>query len=338
LHLAVEMGAAPEVINLLIVHWYPSIRVLNNSCRTALQIVMEADAYHREDRMYVQESLRHAHTNLIAMESEWRTEMETMNKANQDYIRELEQRHESEIQFEKEQQLNLQKQLARVEGHLQQYKDERRSLERTLSSHHVEKGTWKEILETKEETLEELIRKIEGREKELNESQVLLQDKVNVIGQLQSRIHELENDLRNIVLFQHTKVYSSLQNSQLQLKSLQTAHDQLAGILQGQAQGLDLLLQKRHVRPPTPPTPSPSPREKELKQSRNIPRQEIISQESLEAASAAAAEAAAAAIHYAEYERYEQRVFQEMEEEIQKREKSTLAAATTAAADTVEKA
>ena len=77
LHLAVEMGAAPEVINLLIVHWYPSIRVMNNSCRTALQIVMEADAYHREDRIYVQESLRHAHTNLIAMEAEWRSEMDS---------------------------------------------------------------------------------------------------------------------------------------------------------------------------------------------------------------------------------------------------------------------
>ena len=38
-----------------------------------------------------------------------------------------------------------------VEGHVQQYKEERKSLERTLSSHHVEKGTWLEMLETKED-------------------------------------------------------------------------------------------------------------------------------------------------------------------------------------------
>jgi hypothetical protein len=109
----------------------------------------------------------------------------------------------------------------------------------------------------------------------------------------------------------------------LQIQSLQTAHDILAGVLQGQAQGLDLLLQKRQIRPPTPPAQPPSLSKKELKKL-NIPMQEIISQESMVAASAAAAEAALAAIHYAEYEQYEKRVCQEMEEEIQKREKISL--------------
>ena len=244
---------------------------------------------------------------------------QSMNKAHQDYIRELEIKHERDIRLEKDQQMNLQKQLARVEGHLQQYKEERRSLERTLSSHHVEKGTWKELLETKEETLEELIRKIEGREKELNVSQVQLQDKATVISQLQSRIYELEDDLRNIVLFQHTTVYSSLQQSQLQLKSVQASHDQLAGILQGQAQGLDLLLQKRHIRPPTPPPLSPSSSKEKEARKLKIPIQEIICQESMEAASAAAAEAAANAIHNAEKEH---RV--EMKEEIKNLEKVSM--------------
>jgi hypothetical protein len=108
----------------------------------------------------------------------------------------------------------------------------------------------------------------------------------------------------------------------LQIQSLQTAHDKLAGVLQGQAQGLDLLLQKRQIRPPTPPA-QPTPPEKELRKS-NIQMQEIISQESMVAASAAVAEAAVAVIHYAEYEQYEKHVCQEIEEEIQKREKISL--------------
>jgi ankyrin repeat protein len=49
LHLAVEMGATPEVINLLLVNFYPAIHIEDNSGRTPMQIILEADAFNIDD-------------------------------------------------------------------------------------------------------------------------------------------------------------------------------------------------------------------------------------------------------------------------------------------------
>ena len=312
LHLAVEMGATPEVINLLLVNYYPGIHVEDNSGRTPMQIILEADAFNIDDHKFTQESLKNAHTNLLNIEAHWQGKLDALAAQHERDVRQIEAAHQDAIRAEKEHQRNLQKQLARVEGHVQQYKEERKSLERTLSSHHVEKGTWREILETKEETLDAMIKKIEDKDQELMRmrSELQLRSEEIRILQLADRVEMLEGDLCNITLLHNNSISVSMRQAETDINRMMQSQTILAGMLQGQSQGLALLLKERGIALAPPPPPP-------------VVRAEHKDDTAMEEASAAAAQAATAAINQAEYEVYEKDVYKEMEQEILQQE-STL--------------
>lgn len=314
LHLAVEMGATPEVINLLLVNYYPAIHIADNSGRTPMQIILEADAFNMDDHKFTQESLKNAHINLLTIEAQWQAKLDAMAAQHEAHVRQMEMAHQDAIQVEKEHQRNLQKQLARVEGHVQQYKEERRSLDRTLSTHHVEKGTWLEMLETKEETLEDLIKKIENKDQELLRVRSQLHERSDKVLELLDRVEVLEGDLCNITLLHNNSISASMRQAETDIKRMMESQAMLAGTLQGQSRGLALLLRERGIVLPPPPPPP-------------VVTGQVAGQHqddtAMEEVSAAAAQAATAAIKQAEYEVYEHDVYKEMEEEILQQE-STL--------------
>ena len=311
------MGAAPEVINLLLVNYFPSIHVQDNSGRTPMQINLEADFFHIEDHKYIHESLRNADSTLVAMEEQWQAKLDAQAAQYEMQLRQLHAEHDEAMQVEKENQRNLHKQLARLDGHLQQYKEERKSLERTLSSHHVEKGTWREILETKEETVGDLIKKIEDREDDVTKLKEQLQAKSDECLGLMDRVDMLEDDLRNITLLHHDEVAVAMRRLDDDFQRIVESQAILGGKLYGQSQGLTLLLEHRGILlPPPPPPPSPV-LEMDLHQDDTA----------MGEVSAAAAQAARAAIAQAEVEVYEKHVLSEMESEILQQE-STMEHAT----------
>lgn len=310
LHLAVEMGAAPEVVNLLLVNYFPSIHVQDNSGRTPMQINLEADFFHIEDHKYIHESLRNADRTLVALEGQWQAKLDAQAVQHEAQLRQLEATHDAAMQIEKENQSNLRKQLARVDGHLQQYKEERKSLERTLSSHHVEKDTWLQIMESKEDTVEDLIKRIEDKEKDMTNLKGELQVKSDECLGLIERVEMLEDDLRNITLLHHDEVAVSMRRLEDDFQRILKSQAVLGGKLHGQSQGLALLLEERGIAlPPPPPPPSPV-LERDLHQDDTA----------MGEVSAAAAQAARAAIAQAEVEVYEKNVLSEMEREIHQQE------------------
>lgn len=317
LHLAVEMGAAPEVVNLLLVNYFPGIHVQDNSGRTPMQINLEADFFHIEDHKYVYESLKNAHHTLEDMDRQWQQKLDQQAAQHEAHVRQLQEEHAKAMQGEKETQLNLHKELARVEGQVQQYQEERKALERTLSSHHVEKGAWREILETKEETVEDLIHKIQDKEKHMTSLKATLNAKSNECVSLSKRVEMLEGDLRNITLLQQDEVAASMRRLEDDFQRIMKSQAILGGKLHGQSRGLALLLEERGILLPPPPPPPPPVLETNLHQDDTA----------MEAVSAAAARAARAAITQAEVEVYEKDVLSEMELEILQQE-STLEHAT----------
>ncbi len=304
------MGAAPEVVNLLLVNYFPGIHVQDNSGRTPMQINLEADFFHIEDHKYIHESLRNAHRTLDAMNSQWQQTLDQQAAQHEAHVRQLQAAHAKAMQVEKETQNNLRKELARVEGHVQHYQEERKALERTLSSHHVEKGAWREILEAKEETVEELIQKIQDKEKHTTSLNADLQAKSNECLRLSERVEMLEDDLRNITLLQQDEVAAAMRRLEDDFQRILKTQAILGGKLHGQSRGLALLLEERGVLLPPPPPPPPPVLEKDLHQDDTA----------MAAVSAAAAQAARAAITQAEVEVYEKDVMSEMEREILRQE------------------
>lgn len=314
LHLAVEMGAAPEVINLLLVNFYPGIHVEDNSGRTPMQINLEADAFNMEDHMFIQESLTNAHHNLEKLEAIYQEKLDAQAAQHEEHIQQIMASHDESIRTEQENQSNLQQQLSRTEGNVQQYKEERKALEKTLTSHHVEKGTWQETLERKEETLDSLIQKIKDKDQETTALQQQLEIRSEETLDLMDRVETLEQDLRNITMLQQDSVAASMRRAEEDIQRMLASQSILAGRLQGQSQGLALLLQEREICWPPPPPPPPAAA------SALVGEEQHTDDRQMKDVSAAAAMAATAAITLAEYEEFEKDVFEEVEDEILQQE------------------
>eukprot|EP00545_Synedropsis_sp_CCMP1620_P005396 CAMPEP_0119026086 /NCGR_PEP_ID=MMETSP1176-20130426/34837_1 /TAXON_ID=265551 /ORGANISM="Synedropsis recta cf, Strain CCMP1620" /LENGTH=476 /DNA_ID=CAMNT_0006981743 /DNA_START=18 /DNA_END=1448 /DNA_ORIENTATION=+ len=309
IHLAVEMGAAPEVVNLLLVNYYEGIHMEDNGGRTAMTINAEADVLNIEDHTFVQESLKNAHNHLQAIEARWQQKLEKQSRDHQTNVEQIQVRHHDRIAEEKEAQKELQKQLVRTEGHVMQYKEERKALERTLSSHHVEKGEWADLLENKSMTMVNLTQKIEEKDEAVAALVTDLNIKTSYAHELENRVDVLERDLVNITLLQRDAIQKSLEQSEDDIQRMLASNSILQGQLQGQTQGLQLLLQERAIALPPPVV--------EIKEEIFVPDDLLLEDVATEAA-----RAASAAINQAQNEIYEKSVYQEMTESFGTQEQS----------------
>jgi hypothetical protein len=308
IHLAVEMGTAPEVVNLLLVNYYEGIHVEDNGGRTAMTINAEADVLNIEDHTYVQESLKNAHSHLLQIDARWKNKLAAQAQQHARNVECIHEVHAEAIAQEKDTQKDLQKQLARMEGHLMQYKEEREALERTLSSHHIEKGEWHNTLESRLGDLESLTQQIELKDATIGELTTDLNSKTLYSHELEDRVDVLEQDLVNITLLQRDAIQKSLELAEDDIQRMLTSNAVLQGQLQGQTQGLQLLLRERSIALPA------EPKKEEVDKDPDGTMDERAATE--------AADAARAAINQSEYEVYEKAVYDEVTTLLSEQEQS----------------
>jgi hypothetical protein len=318
IHLAVEMGTAPEVVNLLLVNYYEGIHVEDNGGRTAMTINTDADVLNIDDHTYVQESLKNAHSHLRQIDAGWQNKLAAQAQEHARNVESIHEVHTEAIAQEEDTQKDLQKQLARMEGHLMQYKEERQALERTLSSHHTEKGEWHNTLDSRLGDLQSLTERIELKDTTIGELTTELNAKTLYSHELEERVDVLEQDLINITLLQRDAIQKSLEMAEEDIQNMLASNAVLQGQLQGQTQGLQLLLRERSIA-----LPAAEPEEEEVDEDPDGTMDEHAAME--------AAQAVRAAINQSEYEVYEKAVYdkvttsfseqeQSMEEEEEKKE------------------
>lgn len=302
------MGTAPEVVNLLLVNYYEGIHVEDNGGRTAMTMNAEADVLNIEDHTYVQESLKNAHSHLLQIDARWQTKLVKQAELHARNVETIQEEHAEAIAQEKDIQKDLQKQLARMEGHLMQYKEERESLERTLSSHHIEKGEWHNTLESKLGDLESLTQRVDLKDTTIGQLTTELNDKTLYSHVLEVRVDVLEQDLVNITMLQRDAIQKSLEIAENDIQHMLASNAVLQGQLQGQTQGLQLLLRERSIALPA------KPEEEEEDKDPDGTMDEHAADE--------AAFAARSAINQSECEVYEKAVYDEVTTSFSEQEQS----------------
>lgn len=262
LHLAVEMGASPEVINLLIVSFWGGLLEKDNSGRIPLELLDKSEGMTQSDYTVIHDCLDRSTNALKTMQTEWEMKFNDLQSTNKGIILEMEARHNETLAQEKERLGLLEESLLKVKGHVDVYKEDRVQLERKLGTHASEQDEWKRGIESREETIQQLKTNILAQSNENDKLNEQMKEQETLVLALHGRIYQLEQDLVNITQFQINQMMPSLTLAQANLNSMMDANHALQGKLIGQTRGFTMLLQQRGISlppPPPPTTPKPTP-------------------------------------------------------------------------------
>mmetsp|Transcript_8792 Transcript_8792/g.9726 ORF Transcript_8792/g.9726 Transcript_8792/m.9726 type:complete len:455 (+) Transcript_8792:22-1386(+) len=252
LHCAVECAATPEVVNLLLVNHCEGILTPDTSGRTPLQIVAKEDTdIDTEDQFHIQNSLKSAHDYLIASNSRWENKIESMKVQYEDVMRRKEMVYHDNIRVERDVQVQLEKKLAQMKGHVVQVSDERNSLEQSLSKHHVQKEEWQEVLEKKEETLDEVKLILKKEREESCHLRAVINSRDSLVESLRNRVAILEDDLIKITLLQRDSIGEASRQADEVIQAMLESQQILQGQLEGQTKGLEMLIEQRGLELPS---------------------------------------------------------------------------------------
>lgn len=251
LHCAVECGATPEVVNLLLVNNYEGILACDASGRTPAQILKKDEStMDPNDYYHIQDSLTSAHDYLSHSNEKWEKKVEEIKLQHDKEMKQKETSFEEQTAAERKVIVHLQKKLSQSEGRVIQVRDERNSLEKTVSSHQLQREEWQEVLQQKQGNMAEMEKKLAEERRETERLRNVINDRDALVGSLQKRISMLEGDLRNVAVLQRDVIGATLQQVESDLRIMVESQQILQGQLKGQTRGLEVLASTRGIEIP----------------------------------------------------------------------------------------
>ena len=221
LHLAVECGSPPEVVNLLIVAHWPAIVATDQSGRTPLSICQDAEMLAMEDHKVVYDSLSRSMETYQQIWNRHEMDLESLKSTHAAGLAAIRKQHDDDLQVEQDNQEKLLQEVQRLKLILQEFeqagsnKSKRidqatasnealqhqvQSLQDELNEEHKRYAKQTQRVTLLEKTLKERGAKMDG----LNQSVLKLESDLQQIGSwqdqtLQAKINESEETMQVMV-------------------------------------------------------------------------------------------------------------------------------------------
>lgn len=250
--MAVETGSTPEVLHLLLIAFMEGTTCKDNSGRTPLDLVRENEY----PDPIVLESLERATLNHERLIDGYETKIAGILAENEAQKEETRKRHEEAIQAEHERQAQIEKELKEGQEFAAFMKKVGEDSKEMADQKTLETAKWKDtVVELKQEIQEREEKKQQQEETEAN-LRAELKNREDTITELLERIDTLSTDLSNSLVFHRDTVIKSMQKANEDMKKMMASQQALQGNLTGQVKGLEMLLEKRGIDiPPLPPKP-----------------------------------------------------------------------------------
>ena len=259
LHLAVETGASPEVVNLLIVANWRGILKQDNSGRTPLEVLSHGTLV-EDDYQVVQESLQRCLASYEDYDQEWQVRLRTKEDQHAAQLQSLEQQHALKLRTEVDKQSKLETAVQHAKDCAVAAYQERDAWSQKVDATQSKHDSLETEMDRRHAVFLETRRVLQTRENDLEMLQKLCLEKDYERQRLEERLEQLETDLQNVYTLHETQVNAALSQAQRDLHRVWQSQQVLQGQLSGQTQGLELLLKQRGIDVPEtqPPTAKPS--------------------------------------------------------------------------------
>jgi chromosome segregation ATPase len=220
LHLAVECGAAPEVVNLLIVANWDGIITYDQSGRTPMEILDSTELLQQEDHRIVYESLVRCHTAYTNFQKASLEEQSAIKKKHMAKFCEVKRRHEDELKREVQKQNEIRGQVQDLEGNIGTLNEGIQLRDAKIASFHTDENMWKDRIQALDLSVSEL--KMDCRhENEMVKTLVkAVQDKDKEILNRDRKIQTLSNDLLDILAVQEDEIAFNLMETERSMRAM----------------------------------------------------------------------------------------------------------------------
>lgn len=295
LHLAVECGSPPEVVNLLVVaHWHGILKT-DQSGRTPRAILLDSDGMlDLEDHKVVYESLLRSEDTYQIILQQHEQQVKTLQQRHASGILAMEQDHAADLKRQAEKYSKLQEQLKRSQMLLR--------ASELSDTHNVEKlqeqdrqaAIWQERVENLQEDLSQQICEMEEEQEMVRHLQQVLQQKNEHIEQLQNQVATLQGDLQSVVAWNDQVLQKKVQQTETKLQLFVREFLQLRDLQGERGENVKDLLTMRDIPIPVPPPPPKKKKEKEdEKKMEDDPNldEDVVDQDAMDQAAAAACSA-----------------------------------------------
>ena len=214
LHLAVECGSPPEVVNLLIVAYWPAIVATDQSGRTPLSICEDAEMLDMEEHQVVNESLTRSMETYQQMMSRHELDVESLKASHAAGLEAIRKQHDDDLQVEQDQQEKLLQEVKRLKGIIKDAegtssKKSQRIDEATASNQalHRQVQTLQDELKEEQARGEALSRRAQALEKTIQERDATIEN-------LKKHIMQLQLDMQQIGKWQDNELQAKINTSE----------------------------------------------------------------------------------------------------------------------------
>jgi hypothetical protein len=247
LHLAVECGAAPEVVNLLIVADWDGIIAYDQSGRTPMEILDSTELLEQEDHRIVYESLVRCHTAYTNFQKAALEEQSAIKKKHMAKFCEVKRRHDDELKREQQKQNEIRCQVQHLEGKVEKMNAGIQSRDAKIASFHAKENVWKDRIQALELLVAELKEDFSHENEMVKTLLNTVQDKDKAILKRDSKIQTLSNDLLDVFVFQEDEIASSLMDTERSMRTMVSNQIALQRKVVGQMEGMKHLLSARGI-------------------------------------------------------------------------------------------
>lgn len=267
LHVAVGSGAAPEVVNLIVLANWEGIAARDKSGRTPIEIWDECELLVDEDHRVVFESLTRCHNTYTRMQDEWQTKFNNLKKQHESAMQTLHLRHDDALQKEARKKAELEAELNKLNQSVEMLTSENSEQDDRITSFTKVENTWRERVDYLTKAVERLQSEKAEEQENVEALHQLIEDKDDQIRTLSSKVRKLTKDMQHVMSW-YDQTDSELSKTQESLQVMVDNYVEVHEKLSHERHNLKAILVKRGIEAPpsrrptversSPPPASPS--------------------------------------------------------------------------------
>ena len=246
LHLAVGCGAAPEVVNLIVVANWEGIAARDKSGRTPVEIWDECELLVDDDHRVVFESLTRCHATYTRLQSDWQHKMNILQKQHEAALRSLTDNHSAEMKREAQVKAELEAELNNLHQSVEMLTTENTEQDEKIAGFARVERTWLERVDTLTKAVEVLQKEKAEEQENVEALHQLIEDKDEEILKLSTKVRKLTKDMQHINAW-YDQTDKGLAETQENLQKMVDSYVEVHGKLSKERQQMQKLMVKRGI-------------------------------------------------------------------------------------------
>eukprot|EP00977_Amphora_coffeiformis_P008021 scaffold1803_cov92-Amphora_coffeaeformis.AAC.44 len=247
LHLAVECGAPPEVVNLIIVAHWPAIVATDQSGRTPLSICQDAEMLALEDHKVVHESLTRSMETYQQILNRHEMDMESLKATHAAGLAAIRKQHDDDLQVEQEQQEKLLQEVQRLKLIVQEAEQAGSNKAKRIDDATASNEALQRQVQSLQDELNQENKRYDKQTQRVTLLEKTLKERGAKIDTLNKDILQLRNDLQQIASWQDQELQRKIVVSEDTMQVMVEHFCGLTEMLTNQSERVRQTLRARNI-------------------------------------------------------------------------------------------